>query len=107
MVKAVIYSRVSSSEQETENQTLVLIDWAKQRCFDITSVYQEEQSAWKVGHQKELARLLSDCRNGKKKIDIVLVWALDRMLREGATVILNLINTFKAYSVRVISYQKN
>lgn len=62
---------------------------------------------WKSGHQKELARLLADCRNGRHRIDAVMVWALDRLSREGAAAILNLVNTFKAYGVRVISYQES
>ena len=36
----------------------------------------------------------------------MLVWALDRLSREGAAAILNLVNTLKAYGVKVISYQE-
>ena len=35
-----------------------------------------------------------------------MVWALDRLSREGAAAILNLIDTFKVYGVRVVSYQE-
>jgi DNA invertase Pin-like site-specific DNA recombinase len=90
-MKAVIYARTSTNEQSTENQVPVLKDWAKQRAFEVVEVYQETESAWKSGHQKELARLLSDCQNGRYKFDVVLVWALDRLSREGAAAILNLI----------------
>ena len=34
------------------------------------------------------------------------MWALDRLSREGAAAILNLIDAFKVYGVRVISYQE-
>ena len=37
---------------------------------------------------------------------MLLVWALDRLSREGAAAILNLIDAFKVYGVRVISYQE-
>jgi len=37
---------------------------------------------------------------------VVLVWALDRLSREGAAAILNLVNILKVYGVRVISYQE-
>ena len=37
----------------------------------------------------------------------MLVWALDRLSREGAAAILNLVNRFKTYGVRVISYQES
>ncbi len=105
-MKAVIYARTSTSEQSTDNQVPVLQDWAKQRDFEVVEVYQETESAWKSGHQKELARLLSDCRNGRYKFDVVLVWALDRLSREGAAAILNLINALEVYCVQVISYQE-
>ena len=106
-MKAALYLRVSSSEQTVDNQLPALEAYAKSRGWQIVDVYQENESAWKAGHQKELARLLNDCRNRRRKFDIVLVWALDRLSREGAAAILNLIDTFKAYSVRVISYQES
>ncbi len=52
----------------------------------------------------ESARLLDNAR--KRKFDIVLVWALDRLSREGSAAILNLVNNLKAYGIRVISYQE-
>jgi DNA invertase Pin-like site-specific DNA recombinase len=50
-------------------------------------------------------RLLDASR--KRKFDAVLVWALDRLSREGAAKILNLVNTLKVYGVRVISYHES
>ncbi len=84
----------------------MLKDWARQRNFEVVEVYQGTESAWKPGHQKELARLLSDCRDGRCKFDIVLVWALDRLSREGTAAILNLINALEDYCVQFISYQE-
>ena len=106
-MKAALYLRVSTTEQNTDNQLRALEAYAVSRGWQIVEVYQENESAWKAGHQKELARLLSDSRNGKRKVDVVLLWALDRLSREGAAAILNLINTFKAYGIRVISYQES
>ncbi len=60
-----IYARVSTNQQDTANQTAVLTDWAKQRCFDITKVYEEEESAWKSGHQRVLSNLIDDARKGR------------------------------------------
>lgn len=103
-MKAVIYSRVSSNEQSTDNQVAVLEGWAKQRNFEVVDCYTEAESAWRNGHQKELARLTDDAR--KRKFDVVLVWALDRLSREGSAAILNLISTLSMYRVRVLSYQE-
>jgi len=37
----------------------------------------------------------------------LLIWALDRLSRGGSAAILNLVDTFKAYNVRVISLQES
>lgn len=105
-MKAAIYLRVSDPGQNTDNQLPALESVAQHLEAEIVEVYQEQESAWKAGHQKELSRLLNGCCNGRHKFDVVLVWALDRLSREGAAAILNLVDTFKAYGVRVISYQE-
>ncbi len=102
-MKAVIYARVSTDKQSTDNQTVALGKWAKERGFELVAIYRESESAWKAGHQAELARLILDSRRGK--FEILLVWSLDRLSREGAGAILNLINTLKP--VRVFSYQES
>jgi hypothetical protein len=37
------------------NQSEVLSEWSKQRGFKVIEVYEEEESAWKAGHQRMLA----------------------------------------------------
>jgi DNA invertase Pin-like site-specific DNA recombinase len=104
-MKVCIYSRVSTGEQETKNQSMVLGDWAKQRGYEVVSIYQEEESAWKAGHQRELANLVTDAR--RRKFQAVLVWALDRLSREGALAILSLVQKLSACGVKVLSYQES
>ena len=103
--RAVTYSRASSEGQTTANQVDVLSDWATQREFILVGVYQEKESAWRGGHQRELARLLDVAR--RRKFDTVLVWALDRLSREGPLAILTLVNRLKICGVKVISYQES
>ena len=100
-----IYVRVSTGEQEAANQLPALEDYAQRRGFEIVHVYSEAESAWKAGHQAELARLIEDARKGR--FQMVLVWALDRLSREGALAILSLVDKLKRYGVRVISYQES
>ena len=104
-VKCVIYARVSGKAQETANQIDILTSWAEQKDFEVVAIYQEQESAWKNGHQKELARLKTDAM--RHKFEVILVWALDRLSREGSAAILNLIDSFKSYGVRVLSYQES
>ena len=104
-MKVIIYSRVSTGNQDNENQIASLTDWAKKRGFEVVKVYQEEESAWKNGHQRELHRLLEDAR--KRRFDAVLVWALDRLSREGPLAILTIVDRLKKCGVKVISYQES
>lgn len=104
-MKVCLYCRVSSGEQDTENQLRVLTGWANQRGFEIFKIYQEEESAWKAGHQKQLAALLADAR--LRHFQAVLVWSLDRISREGALAILSLVQKLSVCGVRVLSYQES
>ncbi len=103
-MKVALYLRVSTNEQNTNNQLLALTKWVADRNYDLAEVYSENESAWKFGHQHELARLKTDA--AKHQFDILLIWALDRLSREGAAAILNMVNTFKVYGVKVISYNE-
>lgn len=96
-MKVVIYLRVSGSEQTVENQLPALQKWIADRGYDLVEIYEENESAWKSGHQRELSRLFQDLQ--RRKVDICLVWALDRLTREGIAAIFNLINKFKFYGV--------
>lgn len=104
-MKTVIYARVSSDEQDTDNQIVQLLSWATSRGWEVTGTYKESESAWKGGHQRELARLISDA--SRCQFQAVLVWALDRLNREGALAILSLVNKLSTYGVKVLSYQES
>ncbi len=49
--------------------------YGAKRCFgyEITKIYEEEESAWKAGHQGVLSNLTAGAR--RRKIKVVLVWA--------------------------------
>ena len=104
-MRVCIYSRVSTGRQDTENQRMVLEEWAKQRDWEVVELYEEVESAWRNGHQAELARLKTDA--ARRKFEIVLVWALDRLSREGALAILSLVSRLKQYGVQIISYEES
>jgi len=105
MARVALYLRVSDPTQHTENQLPVLRDWASQRGYDIAGVYEKQESAWRAGHQRELSRLLQDA--GRRRFELVLVWALDRLSREGALAILRLVDRLRTYGVKVLSYQES
>ena len=103
MNRAVIYARISTTEQELANQLQTINQFADGR-YHVVETYQEEESAWKAGHQTQLKQLTKDARAGKFKV--VLVWSLDRLTRGGALAILTIIQRLGSYGVRVISLQE-
>lgn len=103
-MKAALYLRVSTTEQDTTNQLPALEEYAKRHNLEIFKVYRENETGWKNGHQIELAQLLTDAHQGR--FQVMLVWALDRLSREGALAILSLVHRLKRHGVKVISYHE-
>lgn len=103
-MKVALYCRVSTDLQEAQNQEIALVKWCRERSFVIVHIYVETESAWRDGHQLQLSVLLHDAY--KHRFDTVIVWALDRLTRGGPLAILSLIDRFKRYGVKVISYQE-
>lgn len=100
-----IYARVSTEDQTTKNQVHALLDYCHQRKVpEVYHVYEENESAWLKGNQKQLKELIADGRQGK--FDTVLVWSLDRLTRGGALKILEMIDLFKQCNIKVISFQE-
>lgn len=105
-MKCALYLRVSTNEQTTDNQLPALEAYAKGKGYEIAEVYRENESAWKAGHQAELARLLNDVKRGLRKYDAVIVWSLDRLSRQGPLAVLTLIDSFKNYGCKIESLQE-
>jgi DNA invertase Pin-like site-specific DNA recombinase len=103
-MKVVVYLRVSTKEQEVSNQLPALKHWIGARGHELVALYQEDESAWRSGHQHELSKLMADIP--KYQPNILLVWALDRLTRQGIGVILQLVNSFQVHGVQVVSYSE-
>ncbi len=58
-MKAACYLRVSTGQQDVSNQLPAIKAWCESRGYELAEIYAENESAWRVGHQRELARLLS------------------------------------------------
>jgi len=104
-MKTVIYCRVSTKTQETENQRLALEQFAVSHGYTIVKTYSESESAWRAGQQHELAKLRKDAKRGG--FDTLLVWALDRLSREGPLKVLLLVQRFQLLGVKIISMQES
>jgi DNA invertase Pin-like site-specific DNA recombinase len=67
MAKVIIYLRVSTTQQSVDNQLPVLKEWVASRDHELVAIYQGEESAWRSGHKRELARLIDDLPKRKVK----------------------------------------
>jgi DNA invertase Pin-like site-specific DNA recombinase len=104
-MKVAIYARVSTEDQTTENQIRELEEWTKRRGWEVLTIYRENETAWKAGHQKEWAKLKVDAR--MRNFDAVVVWALDRVTRQGVSYLFQQIQSLHQYDVKLISMQES
>ena len=77
-MKAVIYARVSTADQTTENQTLELQKVAKRNGWALEAVYEDTISGAKTD-RPALQRLLQGVV--RKEFDVVMVWDVSRLGR--------------------------
>ena len=103
--KVAIWLRVSTGEQHAENQRPDLEAWAQRRGVETVRVYEVSESAWKGAHQKALTQVYQDARAGR--FQVLLVWALDRLSREGIAATLEIIERLGRYRVKVLSLQES
>lgn len=103
-MKAAIYVRVSTNEQSLENQIEPLGNLARSRGLEIYEVYSDKESAWRKGHQPGLAKMKSDAMY--ERFRVLIVWALDRLTRDGAYECLSLVKWFRDRDIKVVSFRE-
>jgi putative DNA-invertase from lambdoid prophage Rac len=99
----VIWCRVPKTEQEATNQLEELRQRAQRKGFEITREYVFEVSAnnGSVKHRKILSQALADARLGR--FEVMLMWALDRVSREGVEATLAVLCWFAGHGAAVWS----
>ena len=103
--KAAIWLRVSDPSQHTDNQLPTLQAWAERRGLEVVHIYQVQESAWRGAHQKALTHVYQDARTGR--FDVLLLWSLDRLSREGVAATLAIIDSLGRHGVKVWSLQES
>lgn len=96
-----IYTRVSTAQQTTENQVLLLKRYAESQQYNF-EIFEEVQSTRDTRPIKK--KLLNDLR--KRKYDGVLVYKLDRWARSSRELILE-INELINKGIAFYSYSEN
>lgn len=85
MIKAVIYLRTSTTEQNPELQKEECIKFAQSRGYDVIETYLEQISGYKDVERPKY-ELIKDMAH-KGEINAVIVWALDRWVRNRDTLL--------------------
>lgn len=100
-MKIALYLRVSTDKQETENQALQLRDFAEKQGWQIVREYCDYETGSK-SDRVEFQRMFEDA--SRRKFDLVLFWALDRLSREGVYETLQHLNRLESYGVGFRSF---
>jgi DNA invertase Pin-like site-specific DNA recombinase len=79
VTRAAIYARVSTYEQDPENQARELKDYVERRSWGLVGEYTDQGISGARDRRPALDRLMADVR--RRKVDVVAVWALDRLGR--------------------------
>lgn len=107
-LRAAIWLRVSTSEQDVANQSQVLIQWCAARNLEHVATYTltgESAFSDNAAYTAQLNAMLDDARH--RKFDVILVWALDRLSRRGIEHTLGLLHKFATLGVEVWSHQES
>ena len=102
-MRAALYARVSTKDkgQDTENQLIVLREYCTRAGWEVVEEYIDRESA-KNGNRGAFKRLFEDA--SRRKFDVVVVWALDRLTREGVHQTFGYVEQLKGFGVSFESY---
>jgi DNA invertase Pin-like site-specific DNA recombinase len=91
-----IYSRVSTGKQDADNQLIQLREFAAKQGWTVHKEYVDYASGAK-SDRVEFQKMFTDA--SKRRFDLVLFWALDRLSREGTLETLQHLNRLASYGV--------
>jgi DNA invertase Pin-like site-specific DNA recombinase len=103
MIRGALYVRVSTKEQTTENQERELRKWAERLRLEVVAVYADTMSGAR-NDRTGLAEVLTAAH--RREFDVLLVWALDRVSREGIGRMVGYVEQLRAAGIRVLSHQE-
>ncbi len=103
MKRAALYMRVSTVDQHPETQLHDLRGLAAQRGFEVVAEFTDKISGAKA-KRPGLDQLLADAR--RKKFDVVMVWAFDRMAR-SVRHFLEVLDELNHLEIEFVSFREN
>jgi DNA invertase Pin-like site-specific DNA recombinase len=110
MTNAALWNRVCTGHEIVDNQVPDLEHFAEHHGYEVAERYEVSDSAWNGGKEASeyrgaLQRALDDAWRGKFKV--LIVWALDRISREGAGGALRILRQFRERGCTVVSVKES
>jgi DNA invertase Pin-like site-specific DNA recombinase len=98
-----LYARVSTDDgrQEVDNQVVELRRFAEAQNWDIVGEFIDRESGGRA-NRAEFRRMFA-CA-ARREFDLVLVWALDRLTREGVAETFEHIKRLTSHGVQFVSF---
>ena len=103
-MKTAIYARVSTIDQHTDNQIIVLQKYCDARNYHIEYTYVDKGVSGSKESRPEFDNMMNDAK--KRKFDCLLVWKLDRLSR-SLRHLLNTLDELNNVGISFICYQDN
>lgn len=102
----IIYSRVSTADQETQNQTDQLRDFAVKNGWIIKDIITDVSSGGKSISERTGLNSVFE-RAHRRAFDILLFWSLDRLSREGSRKTIQYLAQLEEYGVSFHSFTES
>jgi len=99
-VKAAIYARVSTDQQNPEMQLREVRDYCRRRGLEVAGEYVDKGLSGTKERRPELDRLLAACR--KRQVDVVVVYRYDRFARSLRQLV-NALEDFRSLGIDFVS----
>ena len=102
-MKIGIYARISKDTSDNQNQLIILRDYCKNMNYEIVDEYHDVISGGST-NRPEFKRMMNDA--SKRKFDMLLFFALDRLTREGTRKTIQYLQMLEDYGVTYKSYSE-
>jgi DNA invertase Pin-like site-specific DNA recombinase len=103
-MKAAIYGRVSTADQNAESQLYDVRQLAAQRGFEVVEEYIDAGYSGARARRPALDRMLSDARHAR--FAVVMVWASDRLARSVKHFV-EVLSELDHLGIAYVSYREN
>lgn len=99
--RVAIYARVSTKDQDPENQLCELRDYAGRRGWEVQGEFVDHGVSGAKDRRPALDELMTAAK--QRKVDVVLVWSLDRLGRSLRHLVMTA-DQFGTWAVDLVAY---